>query len=327
MNVLYILGNGFDKAQGMATSYPEFYEYLKGVQGSPLLEELKKDINADKKLWSDMEEAFGQFTKRIKTEQDFEDLYLELSDNLILYLKNEDERFNPTLDHRLKFQRDFKSYENYLGDTDKDPYSSFVNSVIDDSAFLHKRISVMTFNYTNTLEKLLDIGSIDKVSDSHAKLEQIIHVHGTLDDDNAIIMGVDNELQIANEFFRPNDNIKDFLVKNQSNLSMKYNRSKLCEDLIQKANVIILYGVSLGETDRRWWKMIGEQFNIRNDLLIIHFIYSTDASGRARKQLTGRTERQQKNKLMQKMGFINKEVWPDNTDERLFFVVNSTIFK
>ena len=29
MNILYILGNGFDKAQGMATSYPEFYEYLK----------------------------------------------------------------------------------------------------------------------------------------------------------------------------------------------------------------------------------------------------------------------------------------------------------
>ena len=28
MNVLYILGNGFDKAQGMKTSYPEFYQYL-----------------------------------------------------------------------------------------------------------------------------------------------------------------------------------------------------------------------------------------------------------------------------------------------------------
>ena len=30
MNILYILGNGFDKAQGLATSYPEFYQYLKG---------------------------------------------------------------------------------------------------------------------------------------------------------------------------------------------------------------------------------------------------------------------------------------------------------
>ena len=28
MNILYIFGNGFKKAQGMATSYPEFYKYL-----------------------------------------------------------------------------------------------------------------------------------------------------------------------------------------------------------------------------------------------------------------------------------------------------------
>jgi len=36
MNVLYILGNGFDKAQGMKTSYPEFYEYLKTIEKGKL---------------------------------------------------------------------------------------------------------------------------------------------------------------------------------------------------------------------------------------------------------------------------------------------------
>ena len=39
MNILYIFGNGFDKAQGMATSYPEFYKYLQEhvTSGSNLL--------------------------------------------------------------------------------------------------------------------------------------------------------------------------------------------------------------------------------------------------------------------------------------------------
>ena len=39
MNILYIIGNGFDKAQGMATSYPEFYKYLQEhvTSGSNLL--------------------------------------------------------------------------------------------------------------------------------------------------------------------------------------------------------------------------------------------------------------------------------------------------
>ena len=48
MNVLYILGNGFDKAQGMKTSYPEFYEYLKAIDSeteSSLLNLMRKEIN------------------------------------------------------------------------------------------------------------------------------------------------------------------------------------------------------------------------------------------------------------------------------------------
>lgn len=109
MNVLYILGNGFDKAQGMKTSYPEFYQYLmeKTDNGSPLLQQLKKDIKADKLLWSDMEEAFGQFTSKIETATDLENLYFELSDNLQDYLSAEESSFNPTDKLKSKFAGDF----------------------------------------------------------------------------------------------------------------------------------------------------------------------------------------------------------------------------
>ena len=41
MNIVYFLGNGFDKAQGLKTSYPEFYEYLDKKEGSALLQNLK----------------------------------------------------------------------------------------------------------------------------------------------------------------------------------------------------------------------------------------------------------------------------------------------
>ena len=50
MNVLYILGNGFDKAQGMNTSYPEFYAYLQSISSpkdSRLLSILKQDIKSN----------------------------------------------------------------------------------------------------------------------------------------------------------------------------------------------------------------------------------------------------------------------------------------
>ena len=107
MNVVYILGNGFDKAQGMATSYPEFYKYLDLEERSALIEQLKKEIKSDKEQWSDMEEAFGKFSSKIDTEDNFTKLYFDLNDLLQIYLKSEDEAFVPTENLKNKFREDF----------------------------------------------------------------------------------------------------------------------------------------------------------------------------------------------------------------------------
>ena len=93
MNIVYILGNGFDKAQGMATSYPEFYKYLDLEKRSTLIELLKKEIKSDKEQWSDMEEAFGKFSLKIDTEDNFTELYFDLNDLLQMYLKSEEENW------------------------------------------------------------------------------------------------------------------------------------------------------------------------------------------------------------------------------------------
>ena len=77
MNILYILGNGFDKAQGMATSYPEFYEYLVNnvKDGSALLDKMKAKITEDTILWSDMESGLGEFTTTTNNAEEFDDFY------------------------------------------------------------------------------------------------------------------------------------------------------------------------------------------------------------------------------------------------------------
>lgn len=322
MNVLYILGNGFDKAQGMKTSYPEFYQYLmeKTDNGSDLMQQLKNDINADKKLWSDMEEAFGKFTSKIQTNEELEELYFELSDNLQRYLLEEENSFAPSNNLKTKFQNDFISPSKYLGATDRTNYNEFEKKMPGG-----REINVMSLNYTNTLERLLSLDkNTDKAFSNSIYLRQIIHVHGILDD--SIIIGVDNEQQIANEKFRENDDIKDFLVKVQSNHAMKYTRHNTCEKLIESAHLIILYGVSLGETDARWWKLIGEQFKKRNTLCVIQYLYLPNQITPTRKQLLGRFERRQRRCIMQKFGFKENE-WPEDTINRLFFVVNSNTFK
>ena len=144
MNVLYILGNGFDKAQGMRTSYPEFYQYLmeNTNDSSKLLQQLKKDINANTEFWSNMEEAFGQFTSQVETAADLEQLYFELSDHLQFYLKEEEKSFIPSDQLRNKFQGDFISPGKFLGATDRGRYKEFVNRMTKGMD-----ISVMSFNY------------------------------------------------------------------------------------------------------------------------------------------------------------------------------------
>lgn len=319
MNAVYIFGNGLDKAQGMKTSYPEFYEYLAKQKGSAMLELMKSRINTDKKLWSDMEFAFGQFTSEVKSADMMEDLYYEVNNLLQTYLKGEEEAFVPSDKNKSKFVQDFISPTKYLGESDRQRYTAFAKKFSS-----NKDISVIMLNYTNSLEKLLAMGnSSNKTFNNVNYLRQIIHIHGDLDE--SIIVGLDNEKQIANELFRDNEDIKDFLIKAQSNRTMKYLRTERCEQLISNANFIVLYGVSLGETDNRWWQLIGEQFRKRDNLIIFKHEYSPNAYSPNQRQRLGKIERGCSKCLLEKMG-IKIEELTDEMRNRLFFVINSSLF-
>lgn len=324
MNILYILGNGFDKAQGMATSYPEFYKYLteniKG--GSPLLEKMKSAITENTILWSDMESGLGEFTSATNNAEEFDDFYFELSEHLQNYLKEENEKFTPSDKLKNKFQSDFTTISKYLGALDKERYNAFINR----HSFSSKDISVITLNYTDTLEKMLSINATitTKSFSNNTNLRNLIHVHGRLGE--SIIIGVNDETQMDNEVFRDNDDIKDCMIKLQSNRIMKETRHIQCGNLIANANIIVLMGVSLGETDLYWWELIGKNLINRKNLALIQHIYNPGAILPTQMQKRGRLERSQQNLIMQKMG-IKEENWTDELRERLFFTVNAPIFK
>ncbi len=324
MNVLYILGNGFDKVQGMATSYPEFYKYLteniKG--GSPLLEKMKSAITENTILWSDMESGLGEFTSATNNAEEFDDFYFELSEHLQNYLQKENEKFSPTNELKTKFQTDFTTISKYLGALDKERCNAFANRYNISS----KDISVITLNYTDTFEKILGLnaGITSKSFSNSTNLRNIIHVHGRLGE--SIIIGVNDETQMDNEDFRNNDDIKDCMIKLQSNRIMKETRHIQCEKLIANANFIVLMGVSLGETDLYWWELIGKNLINRKNLALIQHIYNPGAILPTQMQKRGRLERRQQEVIMQKMR-INEENWTDELRERLFFTVNAPIFK
>ena len=323
MNILYILGNGFDKAQGMATSYPEFYKHLmdNSENCSKLLQLLKDEINANKELWSDMEEAFGHLTSKIETVEDIEELFFELNAYLQEYLKIEDSKFMPSTNLKSKFISDFLTPSKNLEPLDKQRFLDETKSF-----GTAKDLYVMTLNYTNTLEKLLSLNdkTVTKSFSSTETLRNIIHVHGRLDD--SIIIGVDNETQIDNTDFRSNQDVRDLLIKEESNVAMKEIRHLTCKSYIDKANIIILYGVSLGITDNCWWKLIGNNLKSRKNLIIIQHLYVPNFIKPTQKQKIGKLEREHKLEIMQRMDIELEDITKD-IESRLFFTVNSNIFK
>lgn len=324
MNILYILGNGFDKAQGMATSYPEFYEYLTNniKNESTLLVKMKTEITENTILWSDMESGLGKFTSVTDNVEEFDNFYFELSEHLQNYLQKENEKFSPTNDLKTKFQTDFTTISKYLGALDKNRYNSFIRRY----NFSSNDISVITLNYTDTLEKMLSLntGVTTKSFSNNTNLRNLIHVHGRLGE--SIIIGVNDEGQMDNEGFRNNDDIKDCMIKLQSNRIMKETRQMQCENLIANANLIVLMGVSLGETDLYWWELIGKNLVNRKNVAVMQHIYNPGAIFPTQMQKRGRLERKQQNLIMQKMG-IKEENRTDELRERLFFTINAPIFK
>lgn len=322
MNVLYILGNGFDKAQKMKTGYPEFYQYLleNTDDDSPLLqqmkEEIKKDIDEGKNLWSDMEWAFGNFTEKIEKASELEDLHYEVSHHLQTYLKEQNKSFTPNSNQMNNFINDFLNPGKYIHATDDDRYKKYVGSI---SGGMY--INVMSLNYTDTLEKLLGLKPTEtkRIYNGSTQLMNICHVHGRLD--GTIIFGVDNVEQIKNTAFRTEDVIKYFMVKEDSNLAMKNTRHTICENFIKDANLIILFGVSIGETDIRWWKLIGNEMKKRKNVSIVDFVFCPNEVPSDRLYRMAIVENKCKKNLLRKMG-----VTEDGISDRLFFVINSSIF-
>lgn len=323
MNILYIFGNGFDKALGMATSYPEFYDYLKDKVngGSVLLQEMQKEITRDTELWADMELGLGKFTSITNNIEEFDAFYFELSEHLRDYLKYENDKFTPTTPLKIKVKEDLTNIRKYIENLDKARFDDFLKPY-DNS---YKEINVITLNYTNSFEKIFNIATNgNNIGLNNAQLRQIIHLHGQLD--NSIILGVDNESQIANEEFRKIEDIKDCLVKMQSNQAMKETRHIVCKNLIDNAHLIVLFGVSLGDTDACWWKYIGKNLEKRKNLAIIQHLYAPEEVPPTQLQKRGRLERKHQQLILQKLA-IEEGNRTDEIKNKLFFTLNKSIFK
>ena len=267
MDILYLIGNGFDKAQGLATSYPEFYDYLMQLKlEDPLEMAVLKDLESDYETWADLENALGNYTAHFSNSTEFLHILYFFNTRLKEYLRAENEKMKTLTLSSEKLVRDLCLPSLYLEPQGRSLFHSYW-----DDGKIHN-ISIVSFNYTSTFEQVINKFPQEQIyHNQRFRINNLLHIHGTIND--MILVGVNDSGQIANEVFR-NDVILSYeFIKPKINEGCQNSRNRLFEDLVQTADIIVLFGISLGKTDNKWWQAIGERMNSLSPPFLLYFPY------------------------------------------------------
>ncbi|WP_420387231.1 AbiH family protein [Roseivirga sp.] len=268
MNVVYIIGNGFDLNLGLKTRYSDFYPFYKDVENeSRIIKELKKSIDSNIENWSDLELALGKYTKNIKTTEEFDEIFEDLGDRLAEYLEIEYTKFNKSEASKESFLKYLGFPEMSLPIADRIRFIKYIQS----KAKSKWSLDIMTFNYTKTIEDIIgpNIQGLELERENKPSLiiNGIHHIHGFLD--RRMIMGVNDNSQVLNDSLHSNDDIMETIIKSHCNSAYRSTIEGTCRELIYNANLICVFGSSMGETDKLWWDAISHQISTKDCILLV----------------------------------------------------------
>ncbi len=270
MNSVYLIGNGFDLNTGLETKYTDFYPtYSVEHHEDPVhIAEFRKSINnfcvnqdGSAIYWKDAEIGIGQYTHVLSGREDSSRLMIECHKNfckeLSEYLAQESKRFpyskianNAT---RKQILHDLNDVTVGLPHDDevrlKQYLESFPPGII---------VKTISFNYTDILDNIFrQLGDMLRTYSYTymVSIEPVIHIHGTLS--HGFALGVNDETQLDVQTFssgEPED--KNQLIKPLFLDDMGDGvKNQALRDL-NSADLIYIYGMSLGDTDRFWWERI-----------------------------------------------------------------------
>lgn len=278
MNITFLIGNGFDIGIGLKTRYEEFYDvYCKNksedennIWGFKTILAQWKD-SGEKNIvdWADFEKAFGEHS------QDFtvgsKALYIERFEHFVsefnAYLEEEEKKADCS-NSKLIADTMNKAIQTYfhIRNEDKNEIESFYKN------FSSERIyNFVSFNYTKVLDNCVKIFEDSIRNVQNRKIGEVLHVHGYVEEN--MIMGVNDVTQIVNPELAKDPDVISEIVKPQQNIEARTMYDSRVTSVIEKSDAICVYGMSLGETDRKWWQCIARWLakNEKRILVILNY--------------------------------------------------------
>ena len=228
---LHIVGNGFDLAHGIASSYADFKDYAwkhgdQYLMG--LLETCYPDANpwnGELYLWSDLERALGNLDFQAAFEASTDDIQLEDGHEGRYIAQMEDA---PEFLLGMMFDAFHRVFEDWVNDIDNnvDPIPNLSHFGGGDN--------YLSFNYTDTLEKVYGVPR-----------NRINYIHGRRNSNDEIIVG-------HHAVVNANDHLSDdpmvYEYQGYDNITNEVNKQrKLTSDIIANNSE---YWQSLGQVDK-----------------------------------------------------------------------------
>jgi len=265
MNITFLVGNGFDIRMGIESAYKKAESYYAKLDKSDeRLKAFQKSMTENGEYWSNFERGIGQYTETFHDDDQaaFELCLNDFTEELIQYLQAEEAKIDYDLCAEEIRSEMVRSLTKYDADIPA-KYRNQLNTIISKNAGIYFRF--ISFNYTHILDECLNrsftkdapIGKHANGGKTYPHLvnSSVLHIHGDLP--GPIIMGVDNQEQIANKKWAGQRRFRQKLEKPAINARA----GSLIDDevikLINESNIICVYGMSIGETDKTWWKLIG----------------------------------------------------------------------
>lgn len=281
MNITFMIGNGFDIGLGLRSKFSDYFPiYInesKGKNGT--LSALAHEIEMNQEEWSYFEKKMGEYADKftLKTQKDYLAQFKDFEVNFIKYLRQEENML--TYDKARILQVFEKALLNFYRQDILSPGSSEIIS----NQFMrynqdHRNFNFISFNYTDSLEKCLSVfpdGIIARrrinSSEYLNKIGTIVHIHGTKT--NLPIMGVNDISQIKNPELAKDNRFAKYIVKPLNIKANRTNNDKVAVDLIKNSQIICIYGMSLGETDKKWWEQLLGWLSADGGRQLVIFIY------------------------------------------------------
>lgn len=324
MQILYIIGNGFDLNLGLKTSYKDFYDYYKSVDSSSnSINDLKKNISNNYKNWSDLELAIGQYTEVFSTIDEFDEVFEDIGEELAKFLKQEESKFDSGEINKEKFFENLVKPEVYL------PLAESNEIIAHKNRFVNHQwaMDIFTFNYTTVIEKIIGNGKNLKIG-HHIKntntvtLRGIEHIHGYVD--NRMVLGVNDVSQLKNKDFHQNLDVLEAIVKEKCNTAYGHTIDNLFKTKILHADFICIFGASLGDTDNMWWELIGKRLK-NAEIPIIIFTKGEEVISPRIGYKNNRTKRKMRNYFLKKTKLSKEDM--ENLSDKIYVALDTGMFK